>query len=68
MMELEGGETLHNFSAGSSLFPTFLNVSTSIFEEVEQAPKWMTFGYQDHFHPPTISLRFSYLELNICFI
>lgn len=67
MIELEGGEMLHNFSAGSSLFPTFPNISTSIFEEEEQVPKWMTSRYQDHLHPPTISLSFSHLELSIYF-
>jgi hypothetical protein len=39
MMELEGGETLHNFSTCSSLLPTFPNVFASIFEEEEQVPK-----------------------------
>jgi hypothetical protein len=67
MMELEGGETLHNFSTCSSLLPTFPSVSTSIFEEEEQVPKMDEYGYQDHLHPSTISLSFSYLELSICF-
>ncbi len=67
MMELEGGKTLHNFITGSYLLPTFPSVSAFIFEEEEQVPKVDEYGYQDHLHPSTISLSFSYLELSICF-
>ncbi len=67
MMELEGGETLHNFSASFSLLPTFLNVFASIFEKEEQVPK-----VDDNWIPrsslsPNHFIRFFILELNICF-
>jgi hypothetical protein len=39
MMELEGGEMLHNFSACSFLLPTFPNAFSSIFEEEKQVPR-----------------------------
>jgi hypothetical protein len=39
MMELEGGATLHNFSASSSLLPTLFNTSIYIFEEEEEIPR-----------------------------
>jgi hypothetical protein len=39
MMELEGGTTLHNFSASSSLLPTLPNTSIYIFEKEEEIPR-----------------------------
>lgn len=67
MMELEGGKMLHNFNASFSLLPTFLNVSTSIFEKEEQVPKVDDSWIPRSFLSPNHFIRFFILELNICF-
>jgi hypothetical protein len=51
-MELEGGTTLHNFSASSSLLPTLPNTSITFLKKKKKFQGSVTSGYQGHVLPP----------------
>jgi hypothetical protein len=63
MMESEGGKMSHNFSACSSLLPTFPNAFAFFFAEEKQVPKVDDLWIPSSFSTPNHFIRFFILGI-----